>query len=97
MIVHFFHELGWLTWCDGLQAGWLGFDSWQRQEIFLYSTASTPALGSNQPPVQWVLGALSLGVKRPGHEADSSPPSSAEVKNGGTILPLPHTSSWHGA
>jgi hypothetical protein len=28
-----------------------------------------------------VTGALSLGVKRPGHEADHSPPSSAEVKN----------------
>jgi len=26
-------------------------------------------------------GALSLGVKRPGREADHSPPSSAEVKN----------------
>jgi len=33
------------------------------------------------PPIQWVLGALSLGLKRPGHEADNSPPSSAEVKN----------------
>jgi hypothetical protein len=31
--------------------------------------------------VQWVPGALSLGVKRPGREADYSPPSSAEVKN----------------
>jgi hypothetical protein len=31
---------------------------------------------------QRVPGALSLGVKRPGREADHSPPSSAEVKNG---------------
>jgi hypothetical protein len=38
------------------------------------------ALGPTQPPIQWVLGALSLGVKRPGHEADHSPPSSAEFK-----------------
>jgi len=30
--------------------------------------------------VQGVSGALSLGVKRPGREADHSPPSSAEVK-----------------
>jgi hypothetical protein len=36
--------------------------------------------GPTQPPVQWVPGALSLGVKRPGCEADHSPPSSAEVK-----------------
>jgi hypothetical protein len=28
-----------------------------------------------------VAGALSLGAKWPGHEADHSPPSSAEVKN----------------
>jgi hypothetical protein len=37
--------------------------------------------GDTQPPIQWVPGALSLGVKRPGREADHSPPSSAEVKN----------------
>jgi hypothetical protein len=36
--------------------------------------------GSTQPPIQWVSGALSLGVERPGREADHSPPSSAEVK-----------------
>jgi hypothetical protein len=30
--------------------------------------------------IQWVPGALSLGVKRPGCEGDHSPPSSAEVK-----------------
>jgi hypothetical protein len=39
------------------------------------------ALGPNQPPIQWIPGALSLAVKRPGREADHSPPSSAEVKN----------------
>jgi hypothetical protein len=33
-----------------------------------------------QPPIQWVPGTLSLGVKRPGREADHSPTSSAEVK-----------------
>jgi hypothetical protein len=37
------------------------------------------------------------GVKQPGREADQPPPSSSEVKNGGTILPFPHTTSWHGA
>jgi hypothetical protein len=30
------------------------------------------------------------GVKRPGREADHLPPSSAEVKNGGAIPPLPN-------
>jgi hypothetical protein len=33
-----------------------------------------------QLPIQWVPGALSLGVKRPAREADHSPPSSAKVK-----------------
>jgi hypothetical protein len=35
------------------------------------------------------------GVKRQRREADQSPPSSAEVKKGGAIHPLPHMSSWH--
>jgi hypothetical protein len=38
------------------------------------------ALGHTQPPIQWVPGALSPGVKRPGREADHSPPTSAGVK-----------------
>jgi hypothetical protein len=49
--------------------------------IFLFATAFRPALGPTQPPVQWVPGALSPGVKRPGREANQSPPSSVEVKN----------------
>jgi hypothetical protein len=47
---------------------------------FLFTTASRPALGSTQPPIQWVPGALSLEVKRPGREADHSPPSGANAK-----------------
>jgi hypothetical protein len=38
------------------------------------------ALGPTHPPIQWVPGALSLGVNRPGREADHSSPTSAEVK-----------------
>jgi hypothetical protein len=34
---------------------------------------------NNQPPIQWLPGALSLEVKRPGYEADHWPPFSAEV------------------
>jgi hypothetical protein len=41
---------------------------------------SRKALGPTQPLIQWVSGVLSLGVKRPGREADHSPPSTAEVK-----------------
>jgi hypothetical protein len=47
---------------------------------FHLSKSSRPALGSAQPPIQWVPGALSPEVKRPGLEADHSPPASAEVK-----------------
>jgi hypothetical protein len=42
---------------------------------------------ATQPPIQWVSGALSPGIKRPGSAADRSPPSSAEVKNDGAIRP----------
>jgi hypothetical protein len=54
---------------------------WQGLGIFLLTTASRSALGPTQPPIQWVPGALSLGVKWPGREADHSPPSRADVKN----------------
>jgi hypothetical protein len=37
--------------------------------------------GAHPAPIQWVPGALSLGVKWPGNEADHSFPSSAEVKD----------------
>jgi len=40
---------------------------------------SRPVPGPTQPPVQWVPG-LSRGLRRPGPDADHSPPSSAEVK-----------------
>jgi hypothetical protein len=53
----------------------------QRLRFFLFITASRTVLGPTQPPIQWVPGALSLGVKRPGREAGHIPPSSAEVKN----------------
>jgi hypothetical protein len=50
-----------------------------RVKNFLFSKSSRPALRSTQPPIQWVPGALSPGVKRPGREIDQSPPTSAEV------------------
>jgi hypothetical protein len=51
-----------------------------RVKNFVFSTLSRPALGSTQPPIQWVWGTLSLGVKWPGCEADHSSPTSAKVK-----------------
>jgi hypothetical protein len=43
------------------------------------------------------IGTLSLGVKRPGLEANHSHPYSDEVKNGGAITPLLNMSSWQSA
>jgi len=61
-------------------------------------TASTTALGPTQPPIQWVPGAISLQVERPGREADHSPPSSAEIKDYvGLYLHFPNTPAWHRA
>jgi hypothetical protein len=63
----------------GLDDRW--FESWHGLGIFLFPTAFRPALRPTQSPIQWVSGALSLGVKQPGREADHSPPSSPAVKN----------------
>jgi hypothetical protein len=46
----------------------------------IFSTLSRSALGPTQPPMQWVWEALSPGVERQEHDADHSPPTSAEVK-----------------
>jgi len=68
-----------------LRGRWPGFNSRQGQWVFflllLFATASRPALGSTQSRIEWVPGLSSPGLKRPGREADYSPPSSAEVKN----------------
>jgi hypothetical protein len=62
-------ESGWPSrYSDGLQ--------YERSGFFF----SPQCLWSSQPPIQWVPGALSSGVKRQGREADHSPPTSAEVK-----------------
>jgi hypothetical protein len=53
----------------------------EAKEFFPVAFVSRPALGSTQPPVQWVPGAFPLGKARPGRDADHSPLSSAEVVN----------------
>jgi hypothetical protein len=51
-----------------------------RVKNFHFSTSSSPAMGSTQPPIQWVPVALSPGVKQPRGETDHTPPISAEVR-----------------
>jgi hypothetical protein len=50
-----------------------------------------------QPPIQWVPEVVSPLLKQQGREANHFPPSTAKIKNGGVLTPLPHTSLWLGA
>jgi hypothetical protein len=68
------------VWCFYLECYPDIFYSRQGLGIFLFTTASRMALRPTQPPIQWVPEALSQEIKRAGHEADHSPPSSSEVK-----------------
>jgi hypothetical protein len=63
-----FHKEPGYLWDYGLN-DW-EFESRQELGIFLFTTASSPALVPTQPPIQWVPGALLLEVKQPGREAD---------------------------
>jgi hypothetical protein len=56
---------------------------------FLFSMSSRPALGSTKPLIQWVPGAISLGAKHLGSEADHLPPASAEVKKMWIYISIP--------
>jgi hypothetical protein len=69
-----------------------GLDDWGIESLqglgnFLFTT---------QPSIKWVLEAFSLGVKRPGSEADHSLPSSAKIKKACSYTSIPNTPSWHG-
>jgi hypothetical protein len=67
-------------WTTGWAIGVLGFDSRRGLGIFLFTTASRMALVPTQPPIQCVPGTISMEVRKPGREANHSPPSRAEVK-----------------
>jgi len=63
------------------------FDSMQRQQICHFQTNA----GAHPASDLLVPGDFSLVVKRPGHEAESTPPSSAKVKNEWSYT----SPSWH--
>jgi hypothetical protein len=48
-------------------------DSWQGQQVYVFSQAPRLAIGPTQPHIQLVPAKLSLGIKRPGRRADISP------------------------
>jgi hypothetical protein len=74
-----------------------GFEYRQEVGIFLFTTASRPAPGPTQRPIQCVPGALSHGGKMAGAWS-SSLSSSVEVKECvGLYLHFPNTPSWRGA
>jgi hypothetical protein len=93
-----------ILWCYPEEFGWydgglkvlrFGFDFRAKQDIFLYSAASRPTLGSTQFPVQWIREVLYSVKKWPGRKAPSTPiPPTVEVNNGGTLPRLSHTYSW---
>jgi hypothetical protein len=60
-----------------------------RTELNVVPSVSFNKLYFVQPPIQWVPGALSLGVERPGLEADHSPPTNSEVKNAWSYTSAP--------
>jgi hypothetical protein len=87
---HHFH-LAWSATVN--QVVWLnnrGFESRQVLGIFLFTTVSRTAVGPTQPPIQWVPGALSLGVKWPGREATTHLHLVPRSRMRGAIPPLPH-------
>jgi hypothetical protein len=47
------------------------------KEFLLFTRASRQAVRPTQPPIQWVMGPISLGVKQSECEADHLPPPSA--------------------
>jgi len=65
----------------------MGQTTWDHGSIpnkgkkFFFPKMFKTGLGTTQPPIQWVLEALSLGVKQPECEADHRTASSAEIKN----------------
>jgi hypothetical protein len=57
--------------------------------IFSFATVPTPALSPTLPPIQWVPGALTPMVKRPGRETDIHIHVVPMLRMRGTIPPLP--------
>jgi hypothetical protein len=62
-----YEDQGWLSqYGDWLRTRWSGLESRQGLGILFFDTMSRPTLGPNQPPMQWLPCALSLGISGQG-------------------------------
>jgi hypothetical protein len=69
-------------------------DSWLEARVRFPTVQDFSLLPASYP---MGTGGDPSGMKQTGSEADHSPPSSAEVENGGAVPVLPDMSSWHSA
>jgi hypothetical protein len=58
------------------------------EATYYFLRVSIPALGPTELTIQWIPRVLTQGLKRQEREADHSPPTNADVKNG-DIPPFP--------
>jgi len=82
-----------------VDVGNAGFDSWQGQEISLFSKMCRLPLVPTQPPMQWVPTIFSLlEAQWLGHKDYHTPPSSVMVKNEWSYTSAPpahiHAVDW---
>jgi len=67
----------------------LGFNSWQRQEIYFFSKMSRRVVWPTHLPIQWVLVVLSWVKQRGSKVAHSSIPSGAYITHEGIYTSVP--------
>jgi hypothetical protein len=73
---------------------WWEFESWYGQEFSLLHVIQISS-GDHTASYPMVVAGLFSRVKRPGREADNSPPTSAEAKKKcASVHLVPHTTSW---
>jgi len=65
MLIHTFHNGTGARIALRYELDDRGFESRKGLGMFLFTTTSRPALMPIQPPIQWVQGALTTGVKWP--------------------------------
>jgi hypothetical protein len=63
----------------------------------IFSTSSRPALGSTQPPIQWVPWALFQGESGRRVKLTTHLQLMSRSRKRGSIHPVPHTPSWRSA